>query len=392
MACLAAWLLLPALASGPDRSLPEGFDAFYNLDYDQAINQFEKLAQSDPGHADYQNFVAQAILYREMYRVGALESELVSGNNPFLRRPKMNPPPEAERRFFQAIDTAMAICQTRLKENPADSEALYALGVAHGLRANYNFLVRKAWIDALRDATAARKRHNRVVELNPGNYDARLVPGVHDYVVGSLPLFYKMLGFVAGFRGDREKGIRTLEEVARRGRRNRVDAEILLCALYRREGRPRQALPLLEDLVRRFPRNYLLRFEQAQMHSALGEKGKALAAVEEVARLKQNRAPGYERVSWEKIWFQLGTIQFWYNDLDDALRNMQRVTAGGAETDLNTGVLAWMRVGQIHDLKGCRKHALHAYSEAIRYAPQADAARECRRYLSSPYRRPKPRN
>ena len=61
------------------------------------------------------------------------------------------------------------------------------------------------------------------------------------------------------------------------------------------------------------------------------------------------------------------------------------------EVDLNTGVLAWMRIGQIHDLMGRRDQARAAYRQAIALAPQADAARECRRYLSSPYQRRKTR-
>jgi hypothetical protein len=124
--------------------------------------------------------------------------------------------------------------------------------------------VRKAWRDSLRDATAARKDSNRVTEIDPANYDARLIQGVHDYVVGSLPWSWRMLGFLVGFHGDKERGLQTLEEVSRKGKINKVDAEILLCALYRRESQPRKTIPLLEDLLRRFPRNHLLLFEQAR--------------------------------------------------------------------------------------------------------------------------------
>ena len=35
------------------------------------------------------NHVATAILYREMFKAGALESDLVSKNNGFLRLPKL---------------------------------------------------------------------------------------------------------------------------------------------------------------------------------------------------------------------------------------------------------------------------------------------------------------
>jgi len=106
-----------------------------------------------------------------------------------------------------------------------------------------------------------------------------------------------------------------------------------------------------------------------------------------VEHLKTAHAPGYDRLPWEKIWFQEGSIQFWYNDLDHSLENMLRVTAKADDVDLNTGVLAWLRMGQIYDMKHRRDEALSAYHKAIDYAPQAEAAQESRRYLDTPYRR-----
>ena len=68
---------------------------------------------------------------------------------------------------------------------------------------------------------------------------------------------------------------------------------------------------------------------------------------------------------------------------------MTKVTAHADEVDLNTGVLAWMRVGQIYDLKQRHNLAIEAYKHAMAYAPEAEAAKESRRYISSPYRREK---
>ncbi len=169
--------------------------------------------------------------------------------------------------------------------------------------------------------------HNRISEIDPDNVDARLVQGLHDYIVGSLPWGYRMLGFMVGIHGDKEKGIQTVLEVSKNGKLNRVDAEIFLCALYRRENQTKRAIPLVEDLIQRFPRNYLLRLELSQMYSMAGDKTHALEAVEEVARLKTRHAPGYDRVPWEKIYFQEGTIQFWYSELDPSLENMKKVAA-----------------------------------------------------------------
>jgi tetratricopeptide (TPR) repeat protein len=365
----------------------EGFDHFYNLEYDQAIADFQRAIAQNPNSPDLHNHMAQTIVFREMYRNGALESELVSGSNSFLRRPRLNPAPETERQFLAEIGKAMKLSEARLAKNPNDTGAMYALGISYGLRSDYYWVVKKAWRDALRDATAARRQHNRVTELEPNNIDARLVQGLHDYIVGSLPWGWRMMGFLVGIHGDREKGIRTVQDVARNGRLDRVEAEIFLCALYRRENQPRQAIPLVGDLIRRFPRNFLLRLELSQMCSMAGDKTQALQAAEEVARLKARHAPGYDRVPWEKIYFQKGTIEFWYNDLDRALENMKKVAAASEELDLSTGVSAYLRMGQIYDMTHRRAEALEAYGKAIAHAPEAEAAQEARRYLSTPYRR-----
>jgi tetratricopeptide (TPR) repeat protein len=103
--------------------------------------------------------------------------------------------------------------------------------------------------------------------------------------------------------------------------------------------------------------------------------------------LKNAGAPGYQRVSLEKILSARGIVQFWYGDLDDALANLRRVTAKADELDLNTGVYSWLRMAQTLDLMRRRAEALAAYRKTIDYAPQSDAAKEARRCLDTPYRR-----
>jgi tetratricopeptide (TPR) repeat protein len=125
------------------------------------------------------------------------------------------------------------------------------------------------------------------------------------------------------------------------------------------------------------------------MYSALGDKERALASIQAVADRKAKRAKGFDRVPWEKIYYHLGTVQFWYNDLDEALTNFEQVAKRAKDLDLNTEVLTWMRLGQIHDLSGRREDALEAYKKAIAAAPNGAAGRESKRYLRSPYRREK---
>lgn len=375
---------LPAV---PRADITRAFEQFYNLDFDGCLAQFRRLAAQAPDEPELKNHVAQAILYREMFRAGALETELVTGGNAFLRRQKMNPTAEQQREFDETVEAAIRLAQRTLERNPNDTTALYALGVAHGLRANYNFVVRHAWIDALRDASTCRKYHNRVTELDPKKIDARMTQGVHDYVVGNLPWTYRALGFVAGFRGDKEQGIRTLEEVYAKGVDSKVDAAVLLATVYRRERRPSDAVPVLRWLIANYPRNFLFRLELAQMYSDLGDKKQALAAIDEVERLKRAGTAGYEQLPVEKVVYFRATVQFWYGDLDEALRNFQVVTKKAEELDPNTGVTAWMRLGQTYDLKGQRGDAVAAYKRAVAYAPGSYRAKESEGYLRSPYQR-----
>jgi len=380
-------LLALLLLQAPQDAIDRGFDHFYNLEFEEAVQLFSSFSQSQPDRAELYNHLAQAILFREMLKAGALESELVTGGNSFLRRPKMNPSAQDQQRFDQAIAAAMRLSQASLDKNPDDREGLYDLGVAYSLRANYNYLVRKAWMDSLRDATAGRKLHNRLTVLDPNLIDAELVQGVHDYVIGCLPWYYKAMGFLAGFRGDREQGIRTLQEVATKGDKNRNDAAILLTAIYRRERRSADAVPLLNGLIAQFPRNYLLRFELAQMYGDLGQLPKAMEALAEVERLKQEGLPGFRNMPLEKVYYFRGSLQFWFDEYEAAVENLGKATAKAEDLDPNTGIMAWMRLGQTLDLLGRRRQAMEVYRQASKYAPGSAVARESEGYLRSPYRR-----
>jgi tetratricopeptide (TPR) repeat protein len=365
------------LAQAAEPDVAAGFDHFYNLEFDQAIAIFRAASRKRPNEAAPFNHLAQAILYREMFRTGALETELVSGGNAFLRRARMNPSPSDAREFDDAIATSMRICRERLAANPDDKTSLFAMGVAHGLRANYSFLVRKAWMDALRDATASRKAHARLTEIDPNRTDAKLTQGLHEYIVAGLPWYYRTLGLLAGFRGDRVQGIKTVELVYSKGELNRDAAALLLATIYRRERRPAEAVPLLTRLAPKYPRNYLLWFELAQMHGDLGQKESALAAIDKAER---GGAP------IDKVRYYRGTVQFWYREFDQALANFAAVTSHADTLDPNTGVTAWLRLGQTYDVKRDRARAVDAYKRCVAYAPGSYRAKEAEALLRSPYK------
>lgn len=389
------FLLVPRLGAEPvklqDPLSSPGWQAFYNNDYSTAFAYFNEEARSHPNDPAAYNHVAQTVLYEELFRNGALESELVTGNNPFLRRSKVNLSSENRKRFEQAMDQAMSLGLARLDKNEDDAEALYSLSVTYGLRANFEFLVDKAWTEALRNATESRKYSNRLLAVEPGLIDAYLIQGLHDYVVGSLPFYLRMVGFLGGFHGDRERGLQELKSVSSHGILNKYDARILMAIIYRRERRPEDALPLLKELSQTFPHNYLLQLEQVQMYSDAGNKAAALTILANVERLKAAGTEGYRELPVEKIRYLRGNLLFWYGDLSPALTEIKAVTAKADELDLNTAVLAWLRLGQLYDLEGQHGNAVFAYKKTMQAAPDSAAANEAKGYIASPYKR-KPSN
>jgi tetratricopeptide (TPR) repeat protein len=392
----AVALLLALLAAPPRNAAPSprppldpliaaGFEHFYNLEYADAIALFQRAIAAAPDDPYRYNHLAEAVLFGMMFRCGALESQMVTGGNPFLRQPKMEPTPAEQRLFTTSIDKVLELTGQTLARDPHNEDALYAEGVALGFRSTYDYLVRKAWLESLREATSARKLHNRVTEMDPGRIDARMMQGAHDYLVGSLPLVYRMIGFLAGFHGDREQGIRTLRLVAQEGVDNRVDAEILLGVIDRRERRPWEVIPVLESLRVRYPRNFLVLFELSQMYADMGDKAKALEPLDTIEGLKHSGAPGFRTLPQERIDFARGNLLFWYEDFDDAIRYLQRATAHAELLDPNSGPSAWLRLGQCYDIRHRRRDAQRAYAQAIAFTPASDPAHEAKKYLSSPF-------
>jgi tetratricopeptide (TPR) repeat protein len=181
--------------------------------------------------------------------------------------------------------------------------------------------------------------------------------------------------------------MKTLRLVAEKGNINQYDAQVLLAAIYRREKRPKEALPLLNGLIAQFPRNYLFRLETVQMYGDAGDKTNALAALDKIEEMKRAGTQAWPTLSIEKVFYYRGNLLFWYKDLDTAIDQLRKATSKDGALDSHTALLAWMRLGQANDMKGRRNEAMEAYKRAIAVAPQSDIAKESRQYLSSPYKR-----
>ncbi len=273
--------------------MPEGYRAMYSLDYERALRIFEQEAAERPDDPEAWNHLAHALLHRALYAAGALDTAAFGPGSPFLKRPRV-PMSEADQaRFAEAIGRSLSLCGERLAKNPGDRDCLYAEGIAHAHQAQMALFVKKSWREALREATKSRHAHERLMRLEPEMADARLIPGMHEYVAGSLPWYAKALAFLAGIRGDRQEGIACMEQAAARGRKTAVEARAMLAVVMRRERNYERAARLMGELAAAFPANHLYRSEEIRL---LAEAGRAEEARAKLGELQASALLGADKI------------------------------------------------------------------------------------------------
>ncbi len=291
------WMAVLSVAAAayaqPAPTVAAAFDHFYNLEYDDAVAQFRQLTILHPDSAEAWNHLAQGLFYASLFDGGMMGSDLVKSNDAIIYSRRLKLAPERDADLLNAMGKARALSQARLSANARDTVALYQLGVTDALHANYDLMVRHNWIAGLADANQSRELHQEVMKIDPGDVDARLIPGMHEYMIGTLPLIVVLAARAAGFDGDRDQGLKMIQDVAEHGQHNRVDAQILLPVLYRREKRSRDGVPGTRTLIQEYPRNFLLRIELAKLLLDSGDKYGATSELDRVEALISQNAPGY---------------------------------------------------------------------------------------------------
>jgi len=358
------------------------FDHYYNLDHDAAIQDFERILARHPNDPFAVNHLLSAIQVRELYRMGAMNTGDYSNDN-FIGIAHRSVDPAQKERIKQLVRQAEKLENAELARNPDNVDMLYARGVTRGQFALYTALIERAWFSALRNAVGARHDHERVLELDPQYTDAKLVVGAHNYVMGNLSLAVKMAVALVGLSGDKEKGLQYLNDAYRANGETSVDAGIVLMVFLRREHRYGEALQIADAIGPRFPRNYLLPLEQANLLRVSGKNGEA---EEQYRRVWQNGREGkYGNLHYEIAAIGLGDLLRGEKKYQAAATAYEQVSeVAGADPELLQK--ANLGAGEMYDQLQQRDLAVKKY-EAVVAANSGNAeADKARRRIKDAYR------
>lgn len=252
----AAFIKVPELDSG--------FRFLYEQKFPQARTTFldwEKDHPDDPfGHVA----VAASYLFEELDAQRVLTSEFFLNDKKFLRGIEGKPDAARMKGFYGALQRARDTARARLRENPGDPEALFALTLVSGMQADALSILERKQLDSLHHIREAEATAKKLLAQRPDANDAWLALGAANYIIGCVSGAKRVFLWFGGVHGDRRLGMEQLGKTATHGRYLQPFAKIMLALAARREKQDDLARKLLRELSDEFPESPLYAAEYAR--------------------------------------------------------------------------------------------------------------------------------
>ena len=363
-----------------------GLQLGYNLDHAEALGAFKEAIAADPFDPAAYRLAAATAWIALLFEQGAITVDDYLGQAR-ASLPRARPTAALDAAFHDSLRQALGLSEERLRNHPTEADAHYQAGAAYGFLASYTATVEGRLLGSLGPARRAYHEHERTLELDPRRQDAGLIVGMYRYAVSALPAPLRLLAHLAGFGGDRERGLRLVEDAARYPSDVQPNAMFTLILMYNREARYDDALRVIRELEQRFPRNRLLWLEEGSTALRARRPADAKRALEEgIVRLSRDPRPRAfgEDARWR---YAYGSALVALKDVRPAERELRAALAGTSRD--------WVRgrihkeLGKLAETSGDRARALEEYRVADRFCGQdhdSDCSEEVKTLMRTGYR------
>jgi hypothetical protein len=256
----------PGLSPVPE--LDEGYKLLYEQKFSDAREVFRQWSDAHPDEPFGQVSIAASFLFEEFFIQRVLTSDYFLNDKRFLGGIEGTPDPSRIGNFDASIMRARQLASARLKKQPRDPEALFALTLCAGMQSDADSMLLKKHLDALKHLKEANANAQMLLAANPDAFDAYVAPGIANYVIGSLSSSARFMLWFGGIHGDRTLGMSEVQKTADQGHYLQPFAKILLALSARREKKDEIARKNLKELTEQFPGNSVYDAEYAK---ALGQ-------------------------------------------------------------------------------------------------------------------------
>ena len=365
-----------------DPQVRQGFNDFYNLDYDAALKTFRAVAQQHPNDPMAWDYILLVTIFQQLYVQDLLDTTYYARDNFLTNKREVDVPAAVRNEIDGLTNKVIQMTDAEIKAKPNDKDAYFERGYAKGLHASFITLADHSYAAAARQGYSARNDSEQTLKLDPQYADADMAVGIQQFAVASLPGWVRLLVGIMGVGGNKEKGLTLLRESAAHGVVTSVESRTALSLFLRHDGRYGEALNVQRGLAQEYPHDFLFRLEVANL---LKDEGHGLEAIAEYKHvIDDGLKPGYfYGPRLQLAWFGMADTMRGYNDIKGAAYAYTQASQEQNSSD-------WLRkrsllaAGEMDDLLHDRAAAVAMYKRVLTPGDQsqADAARK---NLQTPY-------
>lgn len=355
-----------------DQRVQHGIDKIYNLEFDNAENEFDEVMKLRSDHPVGYFFKAM-IQWEKIICNFDDESQ--------------------DDKLYDMLDVVIEMCERRLDKDPNDIVALFFKGGAVGfrgrLRAN-----RGKWLGAANDGLVALPLVKKAYEIDPNNYDVLLGIGIYNYYAAVIPDRYPIVKPMMIFfpSGDRTKGLEQLRQASLNAKYAKVEATYFLMQnyfLYEKDYA--KAFDLAKKLHEKYPNNSLFHRYYGRCLISIGRMTEANDVFIDIERRYSKHQLSYDLYDARESYYYIGRYEFLAGRYETALNYLYKCDEISRTLDKDGASgfmsMANLLIGMIYDVQGKRQDAIDQYKKVVDMKEFENSRVDAKNYLKKPYSR-----
>jgi Tfp pilus assembly protein PilF len=348
--------------------LRQGIDKAFNLETANADACIKKAVELEPENPT--GYAYLAVLHMYSYEM-SFEQKDRDANQEAL---------------FHYVKETLAKGEKRIKNNPQDSQAYFAMALAKITKIQWAVHQKRYFVLA-QETSNIWDYLEKAKDGTLQNYDIYFLTGLLHYHLDHLSGLTRFLSSAFIISGHHQKGLQELELAAQKGDLLKELAQAELSLAYLNfEKQPEKALPYAQELNKRFPKNYNFSFVTGNTLADLHRFEEAFDISREIEKNIQGGISPFVPQLQPRYNQLMGRILFNQGEYDRSMEYFQNVLNDTSFYNDRTRVWAFLRLGMIHDIHKKRKQAEEYYLKALEVEDGEGAARiEAKKYLKIPY-------
>ncbi len=355
-----------------DSLVKAGIDQIYGIEFEKADKTFDTVVKEYPTHPSGKFFKAMTTWWRILLDI---ENESMDD------------------KFYNQLEEVIDICDDILDKNDKNVDAMFFKGGSLGFRGQLR-AIRESWLKAALDGKDGLSLVFKSYELNPKNVDVQLGFGIYHYYADVIPGRYPAVKpFMVFFpKGDKEKGLKELENVALNGRYTRIESRNFLMKLnFQFEENMNESRKWSRILLADYPNNPFFQKYYGLTFVKDNNYPEAAKTFKDVYNKAKRGMPGYNKKFEREASYYIGMDYKIREKTDSAAIYFERSEKLSRELDKQneSGFLinSVFYLGMLYDQMGMRDKAVKYYNETLRLKDRNDSHKFAEQYLKTPYRK-----